>query len=472
MALDGYGLVPTGMLVPSRGTIRTDLNADIRTQIGASMDLSDDDPFGQFVGLVCDRLHLLWLLLLVLYKSADRDQASGAALEALCMLTGTLRDEELPSTAEVVLTGVPATVVPGSTSFVKTTSTGVRFSIDEDATIAAVDAWVLNTAYVVGDRVHNAGLVFQCKTAGTSENGGDGPGFNIGTNGSGVAGEPLNVSDGTVVWWLIGIGTGAVDATATSEDKGPIIAVATDLNLIDTPVDGWQMVMNLADASLGRDVADDAELRADSDEDVFRPGSGSPDAIRQELRRLPGVETASVYFNPDSSPNAIGVPANSVECLVAGGDEDAIAAVIFAGVCGGIGTFGNTTVVVEDSEGTEHDVLFSRPDDIEIYVEVTLEKVAAADATDEIAAYPSDGDDQVAEEVVAKGNKLRHGGNVYGGKLGAAAEDVTGVLGVTQVRMRTSVLNPWATTPIDIDVRERARFDVSRVTVLSSDGDV
>jgi uncharacterized phage protein gp47/JayE len=470
MALDGYGLVPTGLRVPSRTVIREDLNADIRSQIGASMDLSDDDPFGQFVGLMSDRLLLLWLLLLVLYKSADRDQAGGATLEAICMLTGTLRDEPLPSTADVVLTGVPTTVVPGTTSFVKTTSTGVRFALDADATIAAVPAWALNTAYAVGQRRTSGGAVFQVKTAGTSANGGDGPGFGLG-GGTAIAGQPLNITDGTVVWWWLGIGTGAVDAAVTCESKGPTVAVAMDLGRIDTPVSGWQGVVNLTDATLGREVATDAELRIDADEDVFRPGSGGPDAVRQELRRLPGVETASVYFNPDSSPNGIGVPAHTVECLVAGGDDAQIAAVIFRGVYGGIGTFGNTTVSVKDSEGTAHDVMFSRPVDVDIHVEVDLEKVAAADATAEVPAYPSDGDDQVAAAIVARGNALLHGWNVYGGKISAPVERIAGVLGVTEVRLGLAP-GPATTTPIVIGVRERARFALTRVSVFSSDGDV
>ena len=241
--------------------------------------------------------------------------------------------------------------------------------------------------------------------------------------------------------------------------------------MIDTPVGGWQGVINIVAADLGRNLAEDPELRQDADADVFRPGSGHPDAIRQELLRLPGVETASVFFNPDSAPTAIGVPAHSVECLVAGGDDAAIAGVVFRSVRAGIGTFGNTTVAVKDSEGTAHDVQFSRPVDELVYVEIDLEKVAVADATPECPAYPADGDDQVIDVVVAQGNTLRHGGNVYGGKLGAAAEGITGVLGVTEVRIGLAP-NPGGTSPISIGVRSRARFAAVRVAVAAVDGEV
>ena len=123
------------------------------------------------------------------------------------MLTGTLRDEPLPSTVELVLGGVPGTVVPAK-SGIKTASTGVRFTLDAAATIVAVDAWALDTTYAVGDRVHSAGVLFECRTAGDSANGGDGPGFDLGAA-TVVPGEPANLDDGTVVWWLIGVGTGA-----------------------------------------------------------------------------------------------------------------------------------------------------------------------------------------------------------------------------------------------------------------------
>jgi hypothetical protein len=273
------------------------------------------------------------------------------------------------------------------------------------------------------------------------------------------------------VWWLLGAGTGAVDTAAHSEDTGAIVAAAADLNVVDNPILGWTGVINLAAAELGRDLATDQELRQDADADVFRPASGSPDAIRQELLRLPGVESVSVYFNPDSAASSIGVPAHSVECLVGGGDDDAIAAVVFASVRAGIGTYGNTTVNVTDSEGTVHEVQFSRPVEVPIYVEVQLEKVAVADATTDTPAYPANGDDQVAAVAVAQGNTLRPGANVYGGKLGKVAEDIVGVLGVTKVNIGTAPA-PATTTPIVIDVRERAVFSLARTTVVSTDGDV
>lgn len=467
MSLTGYGLVPTGMLVPSRNTIRADLNADIRSKVGASMDLSDSDPLGQVVGLFCDRLHLAWLLLLVLYKSADRDQASSAALAALCMLTGTLRDEPAPSKVTLILTGTPTTVVP-ALNVAKAASTGSRWQTDEDATIAAVGAWATSTVYVVGDRRHSGTQVFEVKTAGTSAGAGSGPGFALTTINPD---EPPTVTDNTVTWWRLGLGTGAVDVAARSVETGPIVALAPDISLIDTPLGGWSSVIHLVNADPGRNLATDQEFREEADADVFRAASGSPDAIRQELRQVSGVATVSVYFNPDSAPTSIGVPARSVECLVSGGDDDAIGAVIFASVCGGIGTYGNTTVTVEDSEGTEHEVQFSRPVDVPIYVEIDLEKVAAADATVDAPAYPADGNDQAAAAAVAKGNALRIGGNVYGGKLGAAAEAITGVLGVTEVRIGLAA-NPTTTTPIVIAPRERASFALIRVEVASVDGDV
>lgn len=466
MALSGYGLLPTGLRVPSRATIREDFNADVRGQIGTSLDLSDDVPLGQYTGLLCDRLHLLWLLMLVLYKSNDRDQAAGAALEALCMLTGTLRSDAQPSTVALTLTGTPTTVVAAS-SVAKAASTGSRWKTVTDATIAAVPAWASNTAYAVGARVHSNGLVFECKLGGTSVNPGTGPGFATPTPESN---QPPTVTDGTVTWWRLGAGTGAIDVDAHSEATGAIVALSPDISAIDTPVSGWSAVVNVVEAAPGRAVATDQELRQAADADVFRPAGGSPDAIRQALLAIVGVESVSVYYNPDSAPS-FGVPAHTVWCVVAGGDDTVIAETLFAAVCAGIGTMGNTTVSVDDSEGTAHDVYFSRPDDIPIYVEVDLDKVAAAAATPNIEAYPSDGNDQVAAAVVARGNALRVGGNVYGGKLAAAAEDIAGVLGVTEVRIGTAP-GPVTTTPITIEPYERAVFALNRVLVTSSDGDV
>jgi hypothetical protein len=55
-------------------------------------------------------------------------------------------------------------------------------------------AWVGSTAYTLGQRVTNGGLVYQCATAGTSASSG------------GPTGTGASISDGTAVWSYVGDG--------------------------------------------------------------------------------------------------------------------------------------------------------------------------------------------------------------------------------------------------------------------------
>ncbi len=219
-----YGLNDQGLVVKSRLVIRDDLNAALQLAFGTSINLSDRSVFGQLVGIFSDRLGELWELLEQVASSQDPDRATKALLDALCLLTGTLRPEARPSTVTLTLTGVDTTVVATASEFA-TASTLKNFSTTIDATLAAVSAWVALTAYVVGDRVANSSNVYQCIQAGTSAASG-GP--------TGVA--PDATPDGSCLWTFLGVGAAAADVEAASVDLGPIVATAKDITVIVTTI--------------------------------------------------------------------------------------------------------------------------------------------------------------------------------------------------------------------------------------------
>jgi len=436
--------------------IRDRINERIWNTISPTLDLSDRSYEGQLVGIVAEALAKLWEVSEASNSSMDVDKAIGAALDALCVLTGTFRRGASASTATLQLTGADATFIPaGSAARVPA---GARFDTIDDATLATVDAWTITTGYVIGDLVTNGGKVYQCTIAGTSAGSG-GP-----TGTSTTTAE----TDNDVSWRFLGEGTAAAEAPARATENGPLVANSGTIVEIVTPVGGWTGANNILDATIGKNQMQDAELRVLRELELAQPGTGTPDAIRAALLGITeengfasSVTSATVFVNNTDLTNGDGMPPHSVEAMVLGGEDQDIYDMLLANVAGGIPTTGTEDGVSTDSQGTEYEMHFTRPSEINIYVDVVLVK--------EAATYPEDGDDQVKAAIVAYGDAQATGKNAVASRIAAAAFTVTGVLDVTLVELGI-VPGPSSSATIAIGLRELAVFDTSRITVATSDG--
>lgn len=506
-----YGLTNEGLVIKSLEVIREEMNTALRTKFGQSIDLGERSIFGQIVGILAEREALIWELAEAVNSAQDPDKATGAALDAICTLTGTFRPPASFSTVVGTLTGTPATVVP-SGSQASLESNGNRFETLEDATIEAATAWMSSTAYLEDARVTNSGNIYQCITAGTSDVSG-GP-----TLGADDAGND-DITDGTAHWMFVGVGTGVVDTTFQATETGEIEALAGDLNTIETRISGWNNVINLEDAEKGREVATDQELRILREQELGGLGSSHVDALRARLLRLTGVTAATVFQNDTDTTDADGMPPHSVEALVRGPSspteefDQSIRDTLLASVAAGIQTHGTVSGTATDSQEIEHTIKFSRPDEIDIYVLIGVVK------DDE---YPEDGDKLIKSAIVDWGALQATGKDAVPSQIAANVHEVAGVLEVSYVGLSTSAIatpTEWAALTaynignvvtnsgrvyrctgagtsaasggptstsssitdgtatweyisgkISISLRQLATYDSSRITVVSTDG--
>jgi uncharacterized phage protein gp47/JayE len=427
------------------------MNSDFREEFGNSVDLSDGSVDGKIIGIVAERIAAVWELSEAVYHATDPSAAEDDRLASLSALTGTLRLPASSSTATLTLTGDDTTEV-GEGSRVSTLSTGVVFETAADVELAALTAWVASTAYSVGDRVSSTDAAWQCSVAGTSDtpDGPDPDGLDQGDT----------LADNTVTWIYLGDGLAAVDVEATSVETGPLVALSGDLTEIETPVTGWTSVINLLDATLGRNIETDEELRLRRVDELTGQGKSTVDAIRAGLIDpdiTPGVTAATVFENITNVTDADGIPPGHIEALVQGGEDQDIWDTLWD--FRGGDTHGTEVGTVVDSEGTEQTVKFSRPTEVEIHVEVTLTK----DAT----TYPSDGDTQVKAAIAALGGVT--GVDAVASRISAACFTVAGVIDVTEVLLDDEA-SPSTSTTVAISTRQIADYDSSRVDVTSSDG--
>lgn len=444
-----FGLTADGFVVKDLETIRAEIIASLTAAYGVSIDTSDGSALGQLIGIIAERYSLLWQLAEAINTSMDPDKATGTELEALCALTGTLRELADHSTVIAALTGTAATLVTGG-SQASEESTGVKFETLADATLVAAAAWAPTTGYVIGDRVENdtPDRIYECTVAGTSDGSG------------GPTGTGVGIVDNTVRWNYLGDGDAVVDAAMQSVDTGPKIALARTLTVIETPVSGWSGVINVLDADLGDDIEVDPDLRVRREDELAAAGTSPVDAVRAAMLDVEDVTTVKGFWNHTDTIDGDGVPAHGVEFLIQGGADQDIWDALLANVAGGIETHGTEVGTATDGEGNVHAEEFTRPTERDVYIDIVLDY----DAT----LYPADGDTQVKAAIVAQGDLVAPGKDVVSSAIKGWCFGVAGVLDVSLAEIKLDAGPPVSEATLPIALRELAVYDTSRITVVSS----
>lgn len=451
-----YGLTTEGLVIPTFVVIREALNQLLRNTFGASLDLGDRSILGQLTAIIADRYAGVWEKLEAVNSSQDPDKASGAALEALCALTGTFRPAASYSAVVLSLTGAPTTLVPAGNE-AETLSTSKLFVTREAGTITAVPAWTISTAYALETRVTNNGSVYECITAGTSAGSG------------GPTSDDDDITDNTAHWTFIGQGTGVVDVEAWASETGPITAFARDITVRRSSVPNWDGVMNLRDANLGRNQATDGELRLLREQELSTGGNSTVDALRAELLNLAEVLSVTIFVNNTMLTDADGVPPKSIEPMVripVGAEQDQrVFDALLAGVAAGIATHssggGAASGFATDAQGTQHLMKFTRPAEVPIYIAITV--------TVDSAEWPVDGEDQIKEAIVEWGDARNTGDNAVAAAISARAFGVDGVLDVTSCLIDDAPA-PASSATVAINLRQLATYDTSRISITVNTG--
>ncbi len=258
-------------------------------------------------------------------------------------------------------------------------------------------------------------------------------------------------------------GGGTVDAAFESEEFGPIAAPSGTLTVIETPVSGWDTTTNALDADLGRVIESDADFRARRLQLLQNAGSATLEGIRSNVRAVDDVLQAFVFENTSLITDVFGLPGKSFEVVVEGGLDADIADTIFLSKPVGIESFGSTTIAVVDSQGISHDIDFSRPTTIDIFIEITVKVNSLVYGGGSTPA----GEAQVKAAIVALGDAQQIGQDVIALLFKCVPlEDVAGVLDVTVFAIGIAEF-PTLEDNIVIANRELALFDTSRIVVTT-----
>lgn len=205
---------------------------------------------------------------------------------------------------------------------------------------------------------------------------------------------------------------GETTVTAVAEELGAIEASAGAITKIGTPTLGWQSVTNPQAATVGVPVESDDQLRARQAKSTALPSVALWDGILASLLDLDGVTRVSGVNNDTDQTDSNGIPAHTIAMIVEGGQVDEIGKTIFLKKCEGTGTFGSVSSTYVDEYGFPHNIHFSRPTIVPIYVTLTINPGPN---------YLSSVANELRQRIVDYVNSLSIGTSVNVGRVLAAA---------------------------------------------------
>lgn len=248
-----------------------------------------------------------------------------------------------------------------------------------------------------------------------------------------------------------------------AENTGAVLAPAGFLNVIATPVVGWNSVTNALDAAVGKPIDDDATLRTNREAQLTAGGSSTVDAIGADVDKVTGVDSVTVFENVGDVVDANGLPPHSFEVLIYDGNppaasNNAVAQTIWNGKPSGIRAYSSTgdSGTATDRNGAPQTVGFGRVTERLVYL--------TYDITTGVGYV---GDAALKTYVVTKANALFRvaGVDVDVNQLIALPYSLAGVIKVVTLKLGFSA-SPTLSADLVIGPRELARFDTSRVSVV------
>lgn len=169
--------------------------------------------------------------------------------------------------------------------------------------------------------------------------------------------------------------SGTVQVAAVCQADGATLAPAGTINIISTPVQGWNSVNNAADALPGSPVESDSALRGRQALSVSLSAKTLVDSTLSAIAAIPGVTRYATVGveNPTGAVDSYGNPPHSISMVVEGGTDLDIATAIYNNKTPGGFTNGTTTVTVTDpiTQATMN-IGFSRPTYVPIYVTLNI----------------------------------------------------------------------------------------------------
>lgn len=435
-------ITPTGFDKPTLPELVQGIGDDMSVLVGP-VNLNPDSATGQWIGIGAEQQAIAMETLQSLYLSRSIAYAEGLSLDAIGDWLQVPRNPQTFTTVPAVLYGSESVPVPagavasmGSHQFALTADAVISraslvdgaFSVN-DATQASYTVRVNGVDKVYArlstDTAATIATALALLVDGTDQYNSSATGSTVNlTSENNVQGYPVSLTAG-LVWTRIG-SPGLFQAL----DAGAVVVPVGTLNNPSSAVSGWTGVSNLVAGNTGTERESDTEYRARLlASRAASKGAATVPAIESRLRNeVPGVTLAICIENDTLTAATNGQTAKSINCIVAGGDEQAVANAIWKYKGASVATWGSTSLTVRDDHGQPHTVSFSRTTGTNIWVKVNvtlldseeaLESDVIADIKQGVLNYGATlslGDDVITQRIY---------GYIYGNTSGIGKMTVT-----------------------------------------------
>ncbi len=451
------GVTTEGFVRETAAEIKAGIEASHDSQFGRAVRKDARSVFGQLIGVQTGSFDSLWQLIELVVWGRDPRRATGAQLEAICAFFEVTRHAATHSTVTLTLTGDDTTeVVAGKVA--QTSDGTAQYAVLSDTTLTAADDWLPGGSVATGAYRHTDGRIYYAVDGGATSS----------TAPTLTDAYPETETDGGVTWIYVGEGDAYAEAEAQAVESGEVGGSAYQVNTIGTPVSGWSGALNVTDAIVGAPIETDDALRVRLKASLHTAaGKAVIDAIRGALLGLSGVSECFVFENVEHIENADGMPPHSVEAVITGSATDEeIGEVLLSQVAAGIKTTGNTTVAIADSRGFAHSIQFTEPEDLDIYLAITVEVDRNRWPSEALADVSARGSARVATALLAYGLAEQVAGRDVDPSALIGAVFTAAIPGLLSMAVALDVTaSPVATARLPVTLREIARFDSARTTV-------
>ena len=383
---------------------------DILTSHFGPIDSEPDSNFGQVIDPFTLQHTDVYQQLDYLVQQLAPGTARGESQNRIFAYLNLIRHDATATTVPLVLSGTEGTIVPIG-SVVRNSVNNAEYETDADVTITKNDLIQVKFevgSIGIGDTVSisiNSNPISIVTTTADSTIEASSLVDEVNSYTSGVTATSTGTivtivsndlatvfaSDAVLNTTIFAIGT---PSQSTGTVVGKVSAPARSVNIIVTPVSGWDSVDNLAQGQRGRNQESDADFAERRLRSFLMPGGATPTGMQAKiLNFVDGVSFCRVYENPTARTDEFGRPPHCVHVVAEGGTSNDIAVMIASNKAAGPATFGSQTVSLTDSEGVNFPINFDRPGVKYAWVKVTITEKNFEET------FPPDGIDIIRQSV-------------------------------------------------------------------------
>lgn len=264
--------------------------------------------------------------------------------------------------------------------------------------------------------------------------------------------------------YVIGGGGTVADVRVRAIDDGPVLVSTLGAWTILDTVLGFTSYDDVEQPNPGRLVETNTEYRARAEIERYRRGTGPLAAIEASVSRVSETTYVRAWHNITTDPvDANGIPYLAINVIVDGGEDDDVAAAIWASGPAGHLFYGtDETVLVPDGVGGVVSISFDRVENVRTYVRATL-TTSTVGAEEPVA--PDDLEGVATAALVAyAAAQWGIGTDVLPHKLVGALASIAGVDGIL---IETSLDGmAWSSAKRAMTIRERATLAAADVTIV------